>query len=529
MNRKKYLVPKFDRHTIEEDIATFVDQADKLKNRINVLGALLVESNPLYNGRGTNEVNRIQGYILASFEKYGFSLKLLPIALESLESGMSAYMVAASAKAIRGLKRKNPRLVHYLMAGITNIYYRDDTITFNTYKPKWPLEYPTSALREIMLTLQWLGANAQDAIVELEVLSVSSEINSSNRKLILETIEKIKKDKSKQEHCCNVEIESPIKVSKIDYKKIKSLKIQDQDGEIFTYGDFFTDKPTVLVFFYTRCENHNKCSLTINKLGKLQQLLKKFELHQKVKTAAMSYDPIFDTPERLKTYALKRHVSFDYLNRIFRARDKNSMPQILKYFNSEVNYAGNIINKHLIELHILDEFGKPIKSLVRFQWEPEDVVNSLLEYLSKKPKTSVINTLGLQNMVGTFRNIIVPILIVLFPKCPLCWTAYMSIFGITSLSTIPYSPWMLPVLCGLLFINLWFIWRRSNQIKSWIAFYLATAGTIILILFGPIYMKKSIMNSGLILLIVAALLNSIPINILGKIRNTTSENFGQNT
>ncbi|WP_308992704.1 SCO family protein [Mariniflexile litorale] len=522
MNRKKYIVPEFDSDTLEEDIAAFVDQADKLKKRTDVLGLLLVESHPLYKERGTNEVNRIQGYILASFEKYGFSLKLLPIALEALESGMSAYIVAASAKAIRGLKRKNPRLVYYLLAGINNIYYRDDTITFNSYKPKWPLEHPTSALKEILLTLQWLGANARDAIVELEVLSVSIEINSNNRKLILETIEKIQRDKNKEENCCNIEIESPINVSKVDYTKIKGLIIQDQDGEILTYGDFFRDKPTVLVFFYTRCENHNKCSLTINKLGKLQQLLKKLELDQKIKTAAMSYDPIFDTPERLKTYALKRHVSFDYLNRVFRVKYKQSMPQILNYFKSEVNYAGNLINKHLIELHIIDELGRPIKSYNRFQWEPEDVVNNLLKYLSKKPKSSLINTFRLQKIGGTLRNIIVPILIAFFPKCPLCWTAYLSVFGISGMSSIPYKPWILPILCVILFINLWFIWRRSNQTKSWIAFYLAIVGTIILILFGPIYMKKPILNIGLVLLITAALLNSIQINILEKIRNVAS-------
>lgn len=527
MHKKKDNILDFDASTPEEAIAAMVDRADQLKIQSDALGSLLFESHPLYLGRGSNEVIRIQGYILASLEKHGLHLKTLPIALEALESSMSAYLVAAAAKAIRGLRRKSPQLVPYLLAGIDNIYYRDDTVTFNHYAPKWPLEHPTTALREIMLTIQWLGNNARKAIPRLEFLSVNSEINKDNRQLILETIEQIQKDKSQLESCCDLLLETPIKVARSSHRKMKTLQIQDQEGNLLKFGEFFRDKPTVLVFFYTRCENHNKCSLTINKLGKLQKLLDCSGLKERVKTAAMSYDPVFDTPERLKLYALKRHVHFDDTNRIFRMVEKNSMPMMLQYFNSAVNYVGNLINKHQIELYVLDEFGKPIKSLVRLQWEPEDIINVLSEHLLRKPRSHSTWGHTLRKIGSTLRNTIVPILIAFFPKCPLCWAAYMSIFGITGISAIPYSPWILPLLCIFLVINLWFIWRRARIRKNWLAFGLAVVGTMLLIIFGSVLMLEPFMIMGLILLITAALFNSLSLNVLNILKSWLVPRFSK--
>src|SRR5690554_5259800 len=107
-NSLKSQLPEFDSSTSEYEIAAFVDQSALLKKASAHLAALLDERKPFYQGRGSNEVFRIQGYIIASFERYGLINKALPFVLETLESSMSIYMVAASAKAIRGMERPNP-------------------------------------------------------------------------------------------------------------------------------------------------------------------------------------------------------------------------------------------------------------------------------------------------------------------------------------------------------------------------------------------------------------------------------------
>ena len=69
----------------------------------------------------------------------------------------------------------------------------------------------------------------------------------------------------------------------------------------------------------------------------------------------------------------------------------------------------------------------------------------------------------------------------LFPKCPFCWAAYLSLFGIAGLESIPYSPWLQPVLAILLLSNLTSVWFRARATGRMIPFYLVTAGALTII------------------------------------------------
>lgn len=70
--------------------------------------------------------------------------------------------------------------------------------------------------------------------------------------------------------------------------------------------------------------------------------------------------------------------------------------------------------------------------------------------------------------------------IVLFPKCPMCWAAYMSMFGSVGLSNIPYMKWLLPVLIGFLLINLYFIFRKVRS-RGYGPFICSLMGAVIII------------------------------------------------
>ena len=39
-----------------------------------------------------------------------------------------------------------------------------------------------------------------------------------------------------------------------------------------TFKDFFHGQPSIVVFFYTRCDNPMKCSLTVAKLARVQAI-----------------------------------------------------------------------------------------------------------------------------------------------------------------------------------------------------------------------------------------------------------------
>jgi mercuric ion transport protein len=53
--------------------------------------------------------------------------------------------------------------------------------------------------------------------------------------------------------------------------------------------------------------------------------------------------------------------------------------------------------------------------------------------------------------------------VVFFPKCPLCWAAYLSVFGIAGVARIPYPAWLYPLLALMLGIHILLAFRRVPQ------------------------------------------------------------------
>ncbi|MBF9220155.1 hypothetical protein [Hymenobacter ruricola] len=63
---------------------------------------------------------------------------------------------------------------------------------------------------------------------------------------------------------------------------------------------------------------------------------------------------------------------------------------------------------------------------------------------------------------------LVSIGIAFFPKCPLCWAAYMSVLGSIGIARLPaYQPWMLPALMGLLLVHLYLLFRQLAARRYW--------------------------------------------------------------
>lgn len=149
------------------------------------------------------------------------------------------------------------------------------------------------------------------------------------------------------------------------------LEFEDQDGRTLTYEDFFTRRPSVVVFFYSRCTNPNKCSLAVTKLARLQRAIADAGLQGRLRTAAITYDPDFDQPPRLRAYGENRSVIFNADNRFLRA--PTGFGALYNYFELGVSFGPAVVNRHRIELFILDRTGRIAARFARLQWD-EDVV-----------------------------------------------------------------------------------------------------------------------------------------------------------
>ena len=172
-----------------------------------------------------------------------------------------------------------------------------------------------------------------------------------------------------------------------DNQNIESIVFEDQDGEHVKFADFFYGQPSVIVFFYTRCTNPLKCSLTITKLARLQKLLAESRLDGRICTAAITYDPEFDLAERLRSYGDSRGVRMDEDNRLLRAVE--GIEPLRKYFRLGVNFIQSIVNRHRVELYVLDAAGRIAASFERIQWDENEVLERAAALLAKDSISTV--------------------------------------------------------------------------------------------------------------------------------------------
>ncbi|MGN6418478.1 MAG: hypothetical protein ACTHMC_13370 [Pseudobacter sp.] len=129
---------------------------------------------------------------------------------------------------------------------------------------------------------------------------------------------------------------------------------------------------------------------------------------------------------------------------------------------------------------------------------------------SRKKKISII----FRKYVSFFLALV----IAFFPKCPFCWAAYMSAFGVLGVDSIPYRSWYLPVSIGLLLVNILAVYftGKRHQYKP----LLLTIAGALLIIGNRIWLQSDFMMfAGLFLLVAGSAWNSLPKLMTVSVKN----------
>lgn len=377
------------------DMVADIDRLRSTPGNREAIAALLAEQSPIYAGRSTGESERLRGYLLASFEATGLPDSAMSFVVEELESGLNPYVVAAAAKALRGAGDLPDGFVPRLLAAIDRIRGSDDEVNFDFSAKPASEDASGTALMELFHTLAWLGPRAAEAEAPLRAMIGQHPSGFSVRvRAAMENALGVvsQTNKPARAHCCAAQ-PAPIAFTAkatttsagID---IGTIELQDQDGAIFSFADLFSGIPGVLTFFYSRCMNPNKCSLTITKLARLQKLIDGQGLAGRFNVAAVTYDPEFDLPRRLRTYGRDRGMSFDQHNRL--VRTTGSFEPFRRWLDLGVGYGSTTVNQHRLDMVILDDTGQPRASIARQQWEEAEV----LAILKALPDISEITLTG---------------------------------------------------------------------------------------------------------------------------------------
>lgn len=507
----------------EDEIGRVIDLARSRKLSKRVLVELLSERHSVYKERPNYQMTRIKGYAMASFAQVGLPDSALNFVLDELQNGKNAYMVAAAARGLRGTKRPGSQYVRFLLKALANIRYHDDSMSLDVFKPSWPLKHPTTAKKEIFLTFQWLQGYSKGALADLRsFLENTYDFDPKTRDEIKKTIDVIEADdRSLDLDCCELDGKAGNSFSRLwkgirNIKSIGHLEVENQLGVCQTLDEFIDRKPTVVAFFYTRCMNPNKCTLTINKLGWLQQDLLKTGLQEKANLLAFTYDPAYDTPTKMYVFGKNRGIDFGSNVHMLRTKLED-FDRLSDFFELGVNRVASTVNQHRLELFLLDQNGSIKTSYTRLQWEVEKVFGDIKSLLKTSSRFR-----WLFSVTNTTQQIGFPVFLAFFPKCPICWAVYLSAFGISGLNSIPYSPWLIPWIILAILANLIILYRNAKVRNGLTPFWLSLVGGLFVI--GPGYQFSSQIFSfvGVGCILIGSLLNSLSLRQWSKLAHSVS-------
>ena len=433
----------------------------------------LRETAPVYLGRGTSAVQRIRGAILLALAN-GAPLAdvVLLYVLEDLDNSRSAYSIAAAAECLRRGAPPHEDFAPVLLRALNNLREHNDYVDLSAWGGLATAGDTPTARVVVLLALRSLGAlpppsrAALGGWLDLESPGLTLEELHAVQALLPVPIQLDGLASRDQVMCCPAEPALCSWLSSLSRREwtrsrqgrptdLADVLLEDQDGRVRRHADVFAGKPGIVAFFYTRCENPNKCSLTITNLGHVQELLVAAGAADRVRTTAITYDPGYDEPARLLRYANARDMFTNDDHCLMRA--VSGWPAMQSWWGLGVNYVESLVNRHRIEIYIHDHEGCIVASFERLRWDPKAVAEQAM--LLIRPDREALppdpaETSSRQTVVTNTSAPLLALLLALFPKCPICGVAYLSLGGLAALPTLPGPYVMLPVLLALFILNL---------------------------------------------------------------------------
>ncbi len=160
------------------------------------------------------------------------------------------------------------------------------------------------------------------------------------------------------------------------------IALTDHDGRERTL-DQLIDKPVLLTFFYSRCQNASRCSTTVAQLAALQQRLAGVGLRDRVRLLAVTFEPHYDLPQRLTSYAQSRGFELG-ADALAVRLDAAAHPKLVAELEVPVSYNAGWVNTHGVEAVLLDPAGRIARRYVTLVWDNDQVLRDFQRLLAER-------------------------------------------------------------------------------------------------------------------------------------------------
>ena len=470
----------------------------------------LDEGAPVYSNKTVGEVSWIRGYAILKLAESPLPEDAWPAITEELQSGLDAYLVACAARAARS-GPPPPGIASYIERALFNIWAQDGCFCLeNARGLPAKGDQTTSAVQELLLTAvhasQWDDKMipTMEHMAETSSLGFTRRFQGRLREAVAQARAVVKCSDGGSCCACSPHDPSLLKVVTARFAKtrVADLEVEDQDGMQSTFGQLLNGRPAVVAFFYTRCDNPSKCSMTVSRLAELQGLMGNAP---NFTILAFTYDPQYDLPRRLQLYGANRGFQFGQHAKFLRT-SPSGLDLLRSVFQLGVNYTGALVNRHRIEVFLVDANGKPFETLQRLQWTPRQVLSLLQEHeAARKSRPD-----NMPRRVGAALSGILPVVaFALVPKCPLCVTAWLGTAGMAGLAVTPSmlnSTRILFALFACLHVA-WIVWRAVRT-SNWLPVSIWIAGA--LLVFGGAKWGTNLLTWGGVVVVSVASFLALP-------------------
>lgn len=485
-----------------------------------LLFELLDERHACFQGKGAAAVTRMRSWALLALRR-GPSpwAEARDRVVEELQTSLSPYAVAAAARVLPHVcSEADGRLGSALRTAAETVARSDDLVDLS----RWggvPAAQASTSLSEAAT-----AGSRQDAA---ETTTASAEVARAQAWFDSARLVRARSHEPDAVVWGRAAVPRPTALA------LENVVFEDQAGRRLEAAEFFFGQPTFVVFFYTRCDNPRKCSLTIGRLAQLQALLGDADLLGTIRTAAITYDPQFNHPQRLRGYAESRSVRLDDNHRVLRVVE--GAADLQKAFDVGAGFVSTLVNRHRIEAHLLDASGRRCISYTRLMWSEQVVLEDVRARLAtdhgqtsaagcavvaepaskNSPPVAASSAVPAVAAVGPRRlhragvgmAPVWALLLALFPKCPLCGAGYLSLTGLAALPQLPGWYWTWPLFVLALLVNLAALVYLARRRRRWGAVLLGAAGLVVLLGPGVAGGSDLALVAGVLLCGVASLLS----------------------
>ena len=152
------------------------------------------------------------------------------------------------------------------------------------------------------------------------------------------------------------------------------FELTDQNGERIN-SETFRGRPFVLTFIFTRCSMPNFCPLMSKNFTELQNAIKNGSgMLAQTRLLSISFDPDFDTPQILKSYA--DHEQADQKIWAFATGEKPKIDNLTRAFSVYVQAEAGTIS-HGLATALIGEDGKIARIWRGNGWSPAEVIGEI--------------------------------------------------------------------------------------------------------------------------------------------------------